>query len=225
MKRMTLIAAALCVIMLTTAGVGIVAAKQTENPRQAGASSIYFYNVQATGSHGTGKLMIDAKQGTLVFNGKGFDSSKLYTLRYWIAGSTDVRVFASEKASPSGNLHITGTWPKDAPLPTTPGFGVDAVLGNLRPGDVVTGTLTQFVIVPGAGISYYIFETPSGTFHIYGLPTAYALVGDQATATVVGSGTTARGDIVYFVDVVVNQVTYTEMRMYPVTAKESIRIL
>ncbi|MGZ4904668.1 MAG: hypothetical protein ACXV5I_07635, partial [Halobacteriota archaeon] len=73
MKRMTLIAVALCLIMITTVGAGVVTAKQDENPSQAGASSIFFFDVKATDDHGAGKFMINVKEGKFVFNGKGFD--------------------------------------------------------------------------------------------------------------------------------------------------------
>ncbi|MGZ4880854.1 MAG: hypothetical protein ACXV5H_05460 [Halobacteriota archaeon] len=118
MKRMQLIAAALCLIMITTVGAGVVAAKQTENPHQAGSSSIYLYDVAATDAHGKGKLQINLAKHTFVFNGQGFTPSAQIELKARAAGSTDYVVFATGKATPSGNLHIAGTWAKDAPLPT-----------------------------------------------------------------------------------------------------------
>ncbi|MGZ4847076.1 MAG: hypothetical protein ACXV2B_06180 [Halobacteriota archaeon] len=114
MKRMTLIATALCLILIATIGAGTVAAKQQENPRQAGASSVYFYDVAATDTHGKGKLVIDVDKHTFVFNGQGFTPSSQIALRARAAGSTDYVVFASGKATPSGNLHIAGTWDADA---------------------------------------------------------------------------------------------------------------
>ncbi|MGZ4904429.1 MAG: hypothetical protein ACXV5I_06415 [Halobacteriota archaeon] len=118
MKRMQLIAAVLCLIMITTVGAGVVAAKQTENPHQAGSSSIYLYDVAATDAHGKGKLQINLAKHTFVFNGQGFTPSAQIELKARAAGSTDYVVFATGKATPSGNLHIAGTWAKDAPLPT-----------------------------------------------------------------------------------------------------------
>ncbi len=54
MNRNTLIAVALCLMMIATAGAGVVSARQDENPKQAGKSSIYFYDVEATDTHGSG---------------------------------------------------------------------------------------------------------------------------------------------------------------------------
>ncbi len=117
MKRMTLIAVTLCLIMLTTVGAGVVAAKQTESPRHAGASSIYFFDVPATDTHGSGRLMIDVKHGTFLFNGKGFDPAKAYYLQYKLGSLPGIHTFASAAATPSGSLHITGTWVKGSETP------------------------------------------------------------------------------------------------------------
>ncbi len=110
MKRIQLIAAALCLIMLTTVGVGAVAAKQTENPRQAGTSSIYFYDVAATATHGKGTLQINLAKHTFEFTGQGFTPSAQITLRARAAESADYTIFALGKTKPSGNIHIAGTW-------------------------------------------------------------------------------------------------------------------
>ncbi|MGZ4892127.1 MAG: hypothetical protein ACXV2B_07715 [Halobacteriota archaeon] len=132
MKRMQLIAVALCLIMLTTVGAGVVAAKQTENPRQAGASSIVFYDVAATDAHGTGKLKIDVDKHTFEFNGQGFTPSQQYILQAR-AASGDAYVFANGKSNPSGNLHLTGTWSTTAAAqPSSPGFGI--VAATVYPG-------------------------------------------------------------------------------------------
>ncbi|MGZ4881375.1 MAG: hypothetical protein ACXV7G_09955, partial [Halobacteriota archaeon] len=111
MNRIQLIAAALCLVMLATVGAGVVAAQQ-ENLRQAGASHIYFYDVAPApdGTHGKGKLQIDVEKHTFVFNGQGFDPSAQIALRARAADSADLRVFASGKATPSGNLHVEGSW-------------------------------------------------------------------------------------------------------------------
>ncbi len=112
MKRMTLIAAALCLVMIATVGAGAVAAKQTENPRQAGASPIYFYDVSPApdGTHGTGKLQINVDQHTFEFNGKDFTPSAQIELKARAVDSTDYKVFATGKATAAGNVHIAGTW-------------------------------------------------------------------------------------------------------------------
>jgi hypothetical protein len=114
MKRNTLIAVALCLMMIATVGAGAASAKQ-ENPRQAGKSSIYFYDVEATDWHGFGQLVINMDKQTFVFIGKDFVPSSQIELRARAEGSTDYVVFASGKATPSGNLHIAGTWEEDDP--------------------------------------------------------------------------------------------------------------
>ncbi len=113
MKRLTLIAIALCLIMLTTVGAGVVTAQQ-ESLRHAGASHIYFYDVQATDTHGTGKLQINTEKHTFVFTGKDFEPSALIALKARAAGSSDYAVFAVGKATPAGNLNLKGTWDKAA---------------------------------------------------------------------------------------------------------------
>ena len=114
MKRNTLIAVALCLMMIATVGAGAASAKQ-ENPRQAGKSSIYFYDVEATDWHGFGQLVINMDKQTFVFIGKDFVPSSQIELRARAEGSTDDVVFASGKVTPSGNLHIAGTWEEDDP--------------------------------------------------------------------------------------------------------------
>ena len=42
MNRKTLIAVAVCLIMIAAIGASAVAAQQDSNPRQAGVSSVYF---------------------------------------------------------------------------------------------------------------------------------------------------------------------------------------
>ncbi|MGZ4847548.1 MAG: hypothetical protein ACXV3E_07175 [Halobacteriota archaeon] len=108
-----ILAIALCLIMLTTVGAGAVAAQQ-ENLRQAGKSSIYFYDVAPNDTHGKGKLQINTDKHTFEFNGQGFVPSAMIELKAKQVGSTEYVVFASGKTTPSGNLHIAGTWEKDA---------------------------------------------------------------------------------------------------------------
>ena len=128
MKRNTLIAVVLCLMMITTAGAGAASAKQDENPRQAGKSSIYFYDVEATDMHGKGKLMVDLKQHTYVFNGQGFLPSAQIELRAFMEPD-DIHyiLLASEQANPSGNLHIAGTWEweaEDLPAEVVTGYPI-----------------------------------------------------------------------------------------------------
>ncbi len=105
---------ALLVAFFSIFGTGAFAAQQ-ENLRHAGSSSIYFYNVEATDTHGSGKLMIDLDKHTFVFNGRDFTPSWKYVLRARAEGGTQYVDFALGKATPSGNLHIKGTWEAEAP--------------------------------------------------------------------------------------------------------------
>jgi hypothetical protein len=52
---------------------------------------------------------------TFVFIGKDFVPSSHIALRARAVDSTGYVVFASGKATPSGNLHIAGTWEADTP--------------------------------------------------------------------------------------------------------------
>ena len=110
MKQDRLFGVALSLLLMATVGTGAVSARDTMNPSQAGQSWIYFYDVAASDSHGKGKLMVDLNQGTFVFNGQDFEPSMQITLRARAEGSDDSVVFAIGKATPSGNLHIAGTW-------------------------------------------------------------------------------------------------------------------
>jgi hypothetical protein len=96
------------------AGAGGNSAKQ-ENPRQAGKSSVYFYDIDATDMHGFGQLVINVDKHTFVFIGQAFTPLSHIELRARAVDSTDYVVFASGKTTPSGNLHIAGTWEEDAP--------------------------------------------------------------------------------------------------------------
>ncbi len=162
MKATTLFAFALCLGTITTLGAGAPSSHRQGNPREAGASSVDFYEVTATDNHGPGKLMIDIDQHKFVFNGKDFEPSKIYALSYTRAPSTDLRVFASAVAKASGNLHAEGTWP-EAALPT--GSGVVISTGPLYPGTIQRiSTLTQ----PCYTLTY---SDPYQTYTVY-LPPA-----------------------------------------------------
>jgi len=131
MKRNTLIAVVLCLMMTTTAGAGGKSAKQDENTRQAGKSSIFFYDVEATDTHGFGQLKIDVKKRTFVLIGKDFPPSVQIDLQARQVESEDFVIFGSGKTTPSGQLSMHGTF-TDASLNylqeaqlrlTEPGFG------------------------------------------------------------------------------------------------------
>jgi hypothetical protein len=97
------------ILLMVATAAASAAGKQDENPSQAGKSSVYFYDVTATDTHGKGKLMVDVNQHTFVFNGQDFEPSAQIALQAK-AASGDYVIFASGKATPSGNLHISGTW-------------------------------------------------------------------------------------------------------------------
>jgi len=116
MKRNTLIAVALCLMMIATVGASAASAKQDENPRQAGKSSIYFLDLDATDEDdGYGRLKIDTDKHTFVFNGQNFRPLQYVYLQF--KADEDSSVTASGRSTPSGNLHIAGTWELDV-LPT-----------------------------------------------------------------------------------------------------------
>jgi hypothetical protein len=115
MKKVFLLVLCLFFVAVSAqAGAGADSAKQDENPRHAGKSSVYFYDVDATDAHGSGRLVIDLDKHTFVFIGKDFMPHLQILLEAKEAGGTDYAVFASGKATPSGNVHIAGTWESDA---------------------------------------------------------------------------------------------------------------
>lgn len=140
MRTLSIISA-IFVLLLVGTGATMVTAEAAA-VSQAGNSSVYFFDIAATDTHGTGKLMINLKQHKFVFNGKDFNPDKYYFLYYNNAGIADVSVFASAVATPSGNLHIEGEWPNNAAelLPAPGDFGVS--------GTVITNVLiANFVSV------------------------------------------------------------------------------
>ncbi|MGZ4847074.1 MAG: hypothetical protein ACXV2B_06170 [Halobacteriota archaeon] len=156
MKRIQLIAAALCLVMITTIGAGVVTAKQEVKSNQAGKSSIYLYNVAATDTHGSGKLMINLAEHTFVFNGKGFDPTRTYYLRYTVAGIAGVHTFASVAATPSGNVHLQGAWITDLrSLPAAPAFDISTTSPVVAVLTVTDGP------VQTDGLTYYLTATSS----------------------------------------------------------------
>ncbi|MGZ4892258.1 MAG: hypothetical protein ACXV2B_08410 [Halobacteriota archaeon] len=174
MKRMQLIAVALCLIMLTTVGAGVVAAQQ-ENPRQAGKSSIVFYDVAATDTHGKGKLQINLDKRTFEFNGQGFAPSMMYNLKATTA-SGDAYVFASAKSTAAGQLHAAGTWSTTAAAqPGSEGFGIVAAT-------VFSGTLQRpttyyphytLTYTDNAGQKFSIYLDPNSVTGTPALPSTF----------------------------------------------------
>jgi hypothetical protein len=118
-------------LMIATVGRGAVNPNDAQGLSQAGQSSIYFYDVTASQTHGKGKLQINVDKRTFEFNGQGFEPSAQIGLRAKAAGSTEFVVFGWGKATESGNLHISGTWQAGAAaaevvagvyIPPTAGF-------------------------------------------------------------------------------------------------------
>jgi len=97
-------------LMIATGVVGAATPKSEQKLRQAGGSSVYFYDVASSDTHGTGKLMLDVKQRRFVFNGQDFIPLAEIALRARAEDSSEYVIFATGKVTPSGNLHIAGSW-------------------------------------------------------------------------------------------------------------------
>jgi hypothetical protein len=133
-----IIVLALC--MITTA----IAGPKNDISRQAGKSPIYFYDVEATATHGPGQLIVDFDKHTFIFNGKGFKPSQQILLRA-SAGVVDC-VFASGKTTPKGNLHIAGEWKSDNnPTDVFPAEVVNSSVGS-------GGSFTVFTLKTMGGL-------------------------------------------------------------------------
>jgi hypothetical protein len=77
---------------------------------------------------GSGKLVVNTKQQTFVFNGKGCTPSAMYTLSYTSAGGTAVNL-GTAVADSDGALHITGACTATpTELATVTGFAFQATL-------------------------------------------------------------------------------------------------
>jgi hypothetical protein len=120
MKRNTVIAVVLCLMMITTAGAGAASAKQDENPRQAGKSSIYFYDVESIDDNGYGRLVINTDKKTFVFIGKDFTSNRLFEIK--VDTESEFQHIATGHSTESGNLHIQGEWEGTLPEQGTVGI-------------------------------------------------------------------------------------------------------
>lgn len=131
MKRLLLLVLCFCLVAASAqAGASGNSAKK-ENPRQAGKSSIYFYDVESKSpdSNGYGRLVIDTAKKTFVFIGQDFTPYQEIRLQYKTDG--DFAVFAKGRSTPSGNLHIAGTWEGDLPTEVTTAtyYGYPAING------------------------------------------------------------------------------------------------
>ena len=119
MKRNTLITVVLCLMMITTSEAGAKSAKHDENPRQAGKSSIYFYDVESKEGSGYGRLVINADKKTFTFIGQDFLPSQHVYIKVDTEGQ--FQLIADGKSTKSGNLHIQGEWEGVPPKPESVG--------------------------------------------------------------------------------------------------------
>ena len=133
----------LCFFLVAASGQAGAGGKSVnqENPRQAGKSSIYFYDIEATDNHGYGRLVIDIDKHTFVCTGQDFKPNQLIDLQY-TTGDDSFKVFATGKTTPSGNLHIAGVWEFD----DRPNGIISAVAG---------ATGSAFVKATGQTTSYH----------------------------------------------------------------------
>ncbi|MGZ7115605.1 MAG: hypothetical protein ACXVI0_11230 [Halobacteriota archaeon] len=116
--------------------------------------------------HGPGKLKIDVKQHTFVFTGKGFDPAKTYYLQYKLGTTPGTHTFASVAATPSGNVHLKGTWTKDiATLPAVPAFSASITPNPVQA--VLTAEWLGTLRGPtGIGTAYWWLDASSSTGNI-----------------------------------------------------------
>jgi hypothetical protein len=175
MKKLILgfIASLLCVAWVAEAGT-----HEENNPSQAGQSSIYFYDLAASDTHGKGKLMVDLDNHTFVFNGQGFTPSAQIKLSAKAAASSGFVVFATGKATESGNLHVAGSWVAGAtPLAVAASYETISTFGLFNWGGFVVhlacyystdGGVTWVESVHGEGVAIGGFS--SMDFEDLGLP-------------------------------------------------------
>lgn len=106
--------------------------------QQAGNSSVYHVDVAAA-SGGSGRLTVDLAQRKFVFNGKDFEPNRTYSLQYTVEGDSAVHVLASGVATPSGNLHVDGTWTGDVSTLRAAAFAVSLPGMSALPCEVYFG--------------------------------------------------------------------------------------
>jgi hypothetical protein len=115
----------LFILLLVGIGVTTVTADEHTAVSQAGKSWVYVFDIAATDTHGTGKLTINVKKHTFVFNGKGFSPKRRYILYHRLPDSWHVHAYASAVSTRSGKLYVKGKWEGDATgLPAAKHFGL-----------------------------------------------------------------------------------------------------
>ncbi len=102
MKRMTLIAAMLSLVMLTTVGAGVVTAQSEKMPASHRVAQYdVTYNEKVVG-----KLIINTNTGTYDLNARGLDAGTKYYL-IWLGTPGTI---ASATATTKGDLRMHGAW-------------------------------------------------------------------------------------------------------------------
>lgn len=113
MKKLFLLV--LCVFLVAAsdqAGAGGKSAKQ-ENPRQAGKSSIYFYDVESKDDNGYGRLVINTDKHTFTFIGQEFTPNRHFEIK--VDTESEFQRIAIGHSTKTGNLHIQGEWESTLP--------------------------------------------------------------------------------------------------------------
>jgi hypothetical protein len=97
-------------LLMLTFGTSNAAQPVKENPRQAGKSSIYFYDVECKSpvSNGYGRLVINAAKKTFTFIGQDFIPNQQVHIK--VDTASKVEIIAQGKSTKTGNLHIQGEW-------------------------------------------------------------------------------------------------------------------
>ena len=120
MKKLFLVV--LCFVFMAgsaLAGAGGNSAKQ-ENPRQAGKSSIYFYDVESKDDAGYGRLVINADKHTFTFIGQDFTPNRHFEIK--VDTESEYRFLAIGQSTKAGNVHIQGEWEGAFPKEGTVGI-------------------------------------------------------------------------------------------------------
>ncbi len=106
MKRMTLIAIALCVAVVATAGAGVVAAGA-----QPVVKNVIKFDVKLAGTdQKVGTLAVNLQQKSVTFTAKGLAANT----QYFIVEQTHLLNIGSGMTDKNGNLRIVGDIPRDA---------------------------------------------------------------------------------------------------------------